>query len=219
MSPGYDQHATPRENPKLTSSQSSSRQWKENLRRDCLERAKTARRQRLLKRRSEGSFVDASDHSWGSTASGRKRAKREGENFEKSYGVDDDHHTATMSKNLSYSADEDSLQRAAKALVEREFQRTIMRLRHSHQSLELSQKDYMMKGSYLTDKAGDINMNDIDADFRVEEECKMSDEEYLELLNTVTEELEREGMSVYGSSKLGIVYSNCSSISIYHYNR
>ena len=89
----------------------------------------------------------------------------------------------------------------ARALVEQELQKSIMGLKHCHQirplhEEESASKRRMGRNRMDGDEIAEMDMNwggGMDIGFDHGEECKMSEEEYLELIRAVTEELEQEG--------------------------
>lgn len=189
--------------PKLKSFRENSQQWKENLRRDCIERAKLARRERLRTQRSGGAPFGAGGHcndltqlnQISSSIKRDKRWKRDREErdclFEYKQWVD----RQFASNDLSFP--EDDAIGEAKALVEQQLQKSIVGLRYCQQVLPL---DYVenaskrrMRGGEAADTTVDYFNENLDG-LCLDEECKMTEAEYLDLVNAVTEELDRSGM-------------------------
>jgi hypothetical protein len=215
MSSNNSQPQPPRTSPKIKSTRANSQQWKDNLRRECLERAKSARRQRMMRQRSGDTCNSSSCHAgqnnvgynldFGSTQ-GMKRVRGEcGLEADRCYDEATGQQITFMSNYPSHPEEVDSMQIEAKALVEQELQRSMMGLRHCHQILPLDDLENASKrklrggDGFIVDSTMDCCL---DQQLDAEDECKMSEEEYLELINAVTEELEREGMDVYFPSQL-----------------
>ncbi|KAL3786859.1 hypothetical protein HJC23_013780 [Cyclotella cryptica] len=199
-----------RASPKAKSTQINSQRWKEDLRQECLERAKMARRDRFMGRRSSGGSTchdAANDNSHSMTEDcdqyqGMKRL-REGDHWNTS----DDYHEmgehgehmwlsdcrgSSVCNDSTCAAKENPLHSAAKALIEQELQKSMMGLRHCQQILPLHDEGNASKrktGIGCRNATAGLNVNDL---FHDDDECKMSREEYAELVNAVTEELERE---------------------------
>lgn len=184
------QHLT-RAGPKTTSIRSNSQQWKDNLRKECVERAKSARRERLRKQRANNK-ADGNIHGDNSGLNGGRGMKRDRQEHASElhhYDNNDENRSNSMVNDVTYSYEKDDPMQTARELVEQELQKSMLGLRHCHQFCPLDGEN----ASKRTTRAGAeeiTDMNDIDGD---DEEWKMSHEEYLELIDAVTEELEREG--------------------------
>lgn len=185
----------PRCSPKVKSTYDNSQKWKDSLRRDCIERAKSARRERLRRQRSNGaSAVQYSDATQmkGAAVEDSQRMKRDREDHDSTF----DYCEQPLDYEFATHPENDAI-REAKALVEQQLQQSMMGLRHCQQILPLDGTENvskrMMRGSAPGDVTVDCPDLDLDPFSSCDEECKMSEEEYLELINAVTEELEREG--------------------------
>jgi hypothetical protein len=176
-----------RSNPKAQSLQNNSQQWKDNLRRDCIERAKSARRERLRRQRSSGAATDAIADGGGDS----NRLKR-GFIYPNSE-FDTDHEHPIDHNETCNLPNEDSAMQEARALVEQQLHESMIGLRHCQHILPAdgveNPSKRKMKGVVATDMNVDVSCAQFGFD---EDECKMSEEEYSELVNAVTEELERE---------------------------
>ena len=181
----------PRTSPKTTSFRNNSQQWKEDLRKECVERAKSARRERLRRQRAN-SNAEGNIHinySGLNGARGMKRDREEHVSELNNHDNNDKNHSDSMINDLLYHGEDDSMQ-TARELVEQELQKSMMGLRHCHQLYPLNDTENASKRTMRFGADEMMDVYHLDAD---DEECKMSQEEYLELVNAVTEELEREG--------------------------
>lgn len=185
-----------RGNLKAQSLQKNSQQWKDSLRRDCIQRAKSARRERLMRHRSSGAAANdvmagsAVAPSVNSNESLKREYNHPNSEFDRYYEQPLDH-----CKTYHTSHPGDSSMIEARALVEQQLQKSMMGLRHCQQILPVDGFENASKKKSKGVAVAEMSIDFSDAqqlDFD-EDECKMSEEEYLELINAVTEELEREG--------------------------
>ena len=204
-----------RQNIKSKSHSQTKAQWKETIRRGCLERAKIARRERLRKsrgqRRSDSTDIgDCSSNYKISHLPSSKRDRDEsisewsGSELNNEVMVD---HTPGdyQSKRLSHMESGDSVENVvntARVLVEQELQRALSGMHHCHQVCPLDgsvpSKKVHCAGSEVVSRELDSMESEELSDLQSNaEEYKISQEEFAELLNDVTEELQREGECVY----------------------
>jgi hypothetical protein len=206
----HPQQQLPRTSPKTKSTQTNSQRWKENLRKECLERAKMARRERFMGHRSNGGSTchHAPSESARTTAEdwhryqGMKRP-REGDHSNAANYCDEmgehgghmwlsDCKLANIFNDSTCAEKENPSHFEAKALVEQELQKSMMGLRHCYQILPLHDEGNASKrmvGIAGWNSTAELNADDF---FHEGDECKISREEYDDLVNAVTDELERE---------------------------
>jgi hypothetical protein len=178
--------------PKTKSIRANSQQWKDNLRNQCLKRAKDARRDLLLKRRRERGRdrheMLQESHNTGSIGYEIQREVIDAYNQEMT---------------LDHPDDEDSMHLVAKSLVEKEIQRSMLDLDHFHlQSRHLNDDSLDIDNSEtklvscsedtLESKQEYVELLSREGDEK--ETYKMTQVDYIELLHDVTQELERVGM-------------------------
>ena len=205
-----------RQNVKTKSHSQTKAQWKETIRRGCLERAKIARRERLLKSRRQrcSDNTDIGDCSSNykisdyvpSSKRDRDESISEWSGSELNNEVMVDHTPGDyQSKILPRMESGDSVENVvntARVLVEQELHRALSGIHHCHQVCPLDgsvpSKKVHGGGSGVVSRKLDSmeseELNDLQSN---DEEYKMSQEEFAELLNDVTEELQREGECVY----------------------
>mmetsp|Transcript_25038 Transcript_25038/g.52387 ORF Transcript_25038/g.52387 Transcript_25038/m.52387 type:complete len:416 (+) Transcript_25038:123-1370(+) len=235
-----------RDNIKSKSHLETKAQWKDTLRRGCLERAKNARRERLRtsRRHLDGPNNSGTNgRSWGDgivsdgsgsleciTGSGNvDMIKRGRENshpdewsnneFDYNVGVNGDRHThvdnndeyghgVQRSSNRGECMDrEENIIDAARTLVEQELQRALTGVQHCHQVCPVDGGIPWKKMHHAGEEGGAGDVRDVDfmegeelavlrereeAKHTMEGEYKISQEEFSDLLNDVTEELQRE---------------------------
>lgn len=220
MSEGHYQQSTKsggsneRQNIKSKSHSQTKSQWKETIRRVCLERAKIARRERLRKSRgqrcSDNTDIGDCNNYNISDVPSSKRDRDEsiisewgGSELNNEVMVD---HTPGdyQSKILPRMESGDSVENVvntARVLVEQELQRALSGIHRCHQVCPLDgsvpSKKVHGGGSGVVSRELDSmesdELNDLQSN---DEEYKMSQEEFAELLNDVTEELQKEGQCV-----------------------
>ena len=186
MNSANNKHGQPRSSPKTKSIQINSLKWKDDLRIECMERAKAARRDRLRRQRfgeSINSRINTNDFD------GERRAKRD---REEQFSEFED--CKIGEQHDEFVTEDDPIQ-TAKALVEQEMQKAMMGLRHCHQFAPLNGEENSCKRKMKNgeDISVDVTMDHSVGDSNFDDQCIMSHEEYMELVNAVTEELEREG--------------------------
>ena len=189
MMSSANKHMHPRSSPKTKSIQTISLKWKDDLRSECMERAKAARRDRLRRQRSGESSINGDSRISTNDFDGERRAKRDREEL---FSKFEDYKTGEQYD--EYFTEDDPIQ-TAKALVEQEMQKSMMGLGHCHQFAPLNGEENACKRKIRAggDVSIDVTMDYSDIVSNFNDECKMTHEEYLELVNAVTEELEREG--------------------------
>jgi hypothetical protein len=183
-----------RGNLKAQSLQKNSQQWKDSLRRDCIERAKSARRERLMRHRSSGAAANVMAGSGvAPSVNSSESLKREYNHPNSEFGrYYEQPFDRCETKHSSHPEDNSMIE--ARALVEQQLQKCMMGLRHCQQILPVDGFENASKKKSKGVEAAEMNVDFSDAQLDFDEdECKMSEEEYLELINAVTEELEREG--------------------------
>ena len=156
------------------------------MRIECMERAKAARRDRQRRQRfgeSINSRINTNDFD------GERRAKRD---REEQFSEFED--CKIGEQHDEFVTEDDPIQ-TAKALVEQEMQKAMMGLRHCHQFAPLNGEENSCKRKMKNgeDISVDVTMDHSVGDSNFDDQCIMSHEEYMELVNAVTEELEREG--------------------------
>ena len=223
---GNNDHGQPpspviqRDNIKSKSHSQTKAQWKETIRKGCLERAKLARRERLRRSRTRNnnSDIDISSSNNGglegvpthqsSVSSGRsgnsynkqyKRGRDEWDISEVNNDLMVDH---TPTENRSYprleSGDStDCVVNTARLLVEQELQRVMNGIQHCHQICPLDGSIPTKKKNYANQKSLDSMNSELSNETKLDEhdhehEYKMSKEEFDQLLNDVQTELQRE---------------------------
>lgn len=244
---GHPSSAMRRGNIKSVPHLQTKVQWKEIIRKGCLERAKIARRQRLRRSRLHDSDHDegiglvgycrydapgaSNIHSDTNVKIGSSKRGRDESNVDWNIGDYDDEvivdhseggdsciasHAVLSGENndrfdhhlqrLVSGTSEENAVDTARALVELELQRALTGMQHHHQVCPFD-------GGVPWKKThgGEISLREMnecqaieEAEFmddKYKEEYTMSRKEFMELLNDVTEELQRDGeFLVYHSS-------------------
>ncbi|KAL7527639.1 hypothetical protein ACHAWF_002258 [Thalassiosira exigua] len=205
-------------------------QWKEKLRRGCVERAKVARRERLQKSRlnnhgsGEGYLNGPTRDCAGDISATSDKVDGHGKTMSVKRGRDESHPDWKLSGGVVVdrtptpvdswdrvcreSGDsEENAVNAARALVEQELQRAMIGMQHCHQVRPLDggtpwkktqrqeqefERDFDAMDSCLMEQRSNP----------AADEYKISEEEFAELLNAVTEELEREGAHSFNNESL-----------------
>jgi hypothetical protein len=207
MSESQQQHYV---GPKTKSIRATSQKWKANLRNECLKRAKSARRHLLIKRRRGcEAIINPNEHIMGTPTNtnsslGCKEVKCE---VIDSYNDFGQHEKQIWPNKMKYYHPEErdnSLHLTAKQMVEQEIQRSMIELDSCHlQSVRQNNAASNVNEEYSN--AMFISWSDDDSKHQEygellrrneatgEEEFKMSEVDFAELLNDVAEELQREG--------------------------
>ncbi|KAL9180407.1 hypothetical protein ACHAXT_008377 [Thalassiosira profunda] len=197
---------SPRGNVKTNSHLQTKAQWKEELRRGCLERAKAARRKKLRRARQhncsgEGGGLAGSADSNANNGNGSSRLLKRGRDDNTSEWNDDEINAKIVDLNgdndaslppeltrLESGDSETNVVDAARALVEQELQRAMTGMHHYQQVCPLDGGAPAKR-----ERGAAMEYEEIEEPRPTEEEYRISHEEFAELLNDVTEELQREG--------------------------
>jgi len=185
-------------NIKSLSLSQTKQQWKENIRKGCLERAKIARRERLRKSRSNetSDTNDEQDLQNVIKPTSSKRYRDEEYNDTEldinNLMVDHIPHHEVLPRMESCDSSE-TVVNTARVLVEEELRNAINGIQHCHQVCPLDGSAPVKRLYGSSEKREPLDSMDSEELNELQDgEYKISKEEFEELLNDVTEELQKE---------------------------
>jgi len=170
----YQHQQHDRISPKTKSIQTNSQLWKDNLRNECMKRAKMTRRELLLNRRRECITMESETEVY-------TKVNRE---VMDAYNDNDEHNMCLH---------ESKLEQVAKTLVKKELQRSIIELDRNMSEVDKRLVSWSEETDEKESRGQPYHVFSWGDEAKEEEEYKIPDVDYFELLNAVTEELQREG--------------------------